>query len=84
MKDFIHSLKLALEDIDNKWGGDVTFIKPIQEKDLNEFESSINWKLPQVFRYFYTKETNGIIIDSARIYSIYNKEQKKNLGRKSC
>lgn len=85
MKSFITSLKDTLALMEDRFGGDITFIKPIVEERLSNFEDSINWKLPAIFRYFYTEETNGIIIDNKQIYSLYDKEQKKtwvdNLSR---
>jgi len=84
MHDYISSLHITLKNLDKKLGGDIAFIQPINE-NIHDFESSIDWKLPNIFKYFYYKETNGIIIDNKRIYSIYDKTQKKtwveNLSR---
>ena len=77
MKNYISSLHSTLEVLNDEWGGDITWIKPIPKKELENFEFLINWKFPEIFRYFYTQEANGIIIDNKRIYSVHDKEQKK-------
>lgn len=69
----LHNSLLKLNDI---LGGDIGFIAPVDD-EIECVESAIKWNLPSVFRFFYSKETNGLIIDDKRIYSIYNKDQKK-------
>jgi len=77
MNDYNASLHDSLLKINDVLGGDVGFIRPINDGEIDHIESIINWRLPSVFRYFYSKETNGLIIDDKRIYSIYDRGQKK-------
>jgi hypothetical protein len=39
----------------------------------------IGWKLPRVFSHFLQQETNGILIGNKRIFSLFDKDQKKTL-----
>lgn len=71
------SIKKILERANLEYGGDITFLSPIHEDSLQSFEKRINWDLPDMFRDFYTNETNGLIIGNRRIYSLYDKKQKK-------
>ena len=68
----------VLLQINEDYGGDVTFINPVSEANFDAFSSLINWQLPEVFRYFYTKESNGIIIGNRKVLSINDTTQKKS------
>lgn len=77
MKDRLESMHDALCSIEEDFGGDIAFIPPVPLDMVEAFEASIGWKLPDVFRYFYTHETNGMVIDDKRIYSLFDQSQKK-------
>lgn len=77
MKNFLLSIHEALISIESEFGGDISFIPPVSDGVLDKFELSIGWKTPQVFRHLYTKESNGIIVDDKKIYSLFDENQKK-------
>ncbi len=77
MNDYIASLKATLKSLKKNGEGDISFIQPPKEDYLLNFEKSINWKLPEVFRYFLHTRNYGLIIDDKRIYSLYDEDQKK-------
>ncbi len=74
---FKTKLKSTLEAINEAFGGDVTFFPPVDINFLENFERKISWKFPEIFRYFYTQESNGLIINDKRIFSFYLKDNKK-------
>lgn len=78
MKDHLLSIHETLISIEDEFGGDIAFIPPATVENLRAFESSIGWKLPEVFFYLYAQETNGLIVDNKKIYGIFDKEQKKS------
>lgn len=73
----INTLKEELEEIEEAYGGDITFIPPVSKELLQNFEAEKNCKLPSIFRHFYTSESNGMHIDNKVIYSIFDAQQKK-------
>lgn len=76
-KNIKEILKSTLENIDDDFGGDVVFFSPINEQILDDFEIKLSWKFPEIFRYFYTKETNGLIMNDKRIFGFYIEKNKK-------
>ena len=70
-------LTIFLNEIDEEYGGDITFIPKVSKDLINYTEEKLNYKLPKIFKYFYKNETNGLIIDNKIIYSIFDKNQKK-------
>jgi|GEM_PF-2480034 len=75
----IENLDACLGAIKDMYEGDIVFNKPVSEARLLELESSINYRLPGIFREFYTKESNGIKIDNKCILPIFDKENKKTI-----
>jgi len=66
-----------LNKIDENYGGDITFIPVSSKSNFDKTSEELNYKFPNIFSHFYLCETNGLIIDNKRIYSIYDTEQKK-------
>ena len=85
IENSINSLSDLLDKLDENWGGDVTFFPPVSEKILQEFESIVAYRLPEIFRWLYTKKTNGLKIDNKGILSLFDENNKKtyvdNLNR---
>ncbi len=79
MINTIEELHNSLTEIDEEYGGDIGFIPPTSEDKLLLIDIFLKWKLPEVFRHFYTKECNGLIIGNRRILSIKDDDQKKTL-----
>ncbi len=77
MTDYSISLKNKLLSLEKNLGGDIGFIGTANEGLVKKFEGDIGWQLPDIFFYFYSQESNGIIIDNKRIYSIFDPKQKK-------
>ncbi len=73
------NLKDTLANIEEEHGGDIVFIPSVSEKLLEQVEKELSFKLPEILRYLYTKETNGVQIDNKVIYSVFDKNQKKTL-----
>lgn len=73
----MEELKNILLEIEEKYGGDVTFIPPVSPPKIHQAEIELNFKLPLIFSYFYEKESNGMQIDNKVIYSIFDKSQRK-------
>ncbi len=77
MTDEIVSLQDYLEKLNEEFGGDIGFIPTVTEDKILNFETIIGWRLPEIFRHLLLNECNGIIIGNKRIFSTYEKEQKK-------
>lgn len=79
------SLHLYLKKVEQEYDGGIVFLKPTSYRKIEEAEKVINWKLPVIFKYFFTQESNGIIISNKRILSIFEPDEKKtwvdNLAR---
>jgi len=73
----IESLHKLVKEIDEKYGGDVSFMTPASRLSIEEFEALIGWKLPAILKYFLMVESNGLIIGNKRIFSLLDKGQKK-------
>jgi hypothetical protein len=73
----IKKLEICIEGIDDNHGGDIRFIPPISNDKIIEFTNKINWNLPEILVYFYTKISNGLIIGNKRILSVEDILQKK-------
>lgn len=78
MPNAIESLNKYLEELNEEYGGDISFIPTITNEKVHSFEKTINWKLPAVFRYFLSSESNGLLIGNKRIYSLFDDQQKKS------
>ena len=74
------NLSNTLNEIEEDYGGDITFIPKASIEVTENAEKELGIKLPKVLKYFYSKETNGLIIDNKRIYSLYDKENKKTFS----
>ena len=72
-------LHTSLAEIEEEFGGDISFIPVTSEQSVSALEAAISWQLPSIFRYFYTQEANGLVIGSKRLYSIRDDAQKKTL-----
>lgn len=79
MKPEQEKLHAALAEIEEEFGGDISFIPKTSEQSISALESALSWQLPDIFRYFYTQEANGLVIGEKRIYSIKDDSQKKTL-----
>jgi hypothetical protein len=79
MKPEQEKLHAALAEIEEEFGGDISFIPKTSEQAVSELESAFSWRLPDIFRYFYTQEANGLVIGEKRIYSVRDSSQKKTL-----
>ncbi|CAM1343843.1 SMI1/KNR4 family protein [Tenacibaculum amylolyticum] len=55
----------------------VTLVKPVSKELLEKAERKIKYRFPEIFKYFYTIETNGIYIGNKILYSVFNPEDKK-------
>ncbi|WP_025144872.1 SMI1/KNR4 family protein [Pedobacter jeongneungensis] len=71
------SLHNYLKELDEEYGGDISFIPKVDAQLLANFERTCNWTLPEIFKFFLTSECNGLIIGNKRILSIYDQSQKK-------
>jgi hypothetical protein len=80
MKPEQEKLHTALAEIEEEFGGDISFIPKTSEQAVSALESALSWQLPGIFRYFYTQEANGLVIGEKRIYSIRDDSQKKTLA----
>ncbi|CAA0176578.1 conserved hypothetical protein [Tenacibaculum maritimum] len=59
---------------------EITLFPPITKKTLFKTEVEISYNLPDIFRHFYTTESNGLKIHNKVIYSISeNKKETDNL-----
>lgn len=79
MKSDQEQLHTALAEIEEEFGGDVSFIPKTSEQSILALESALAWQLPAIFRYFYTQEANGVVIGERRIYSVRDDTQRKTL-----
>ncbi|MGL4426146.1 MAG: SMI1/KNR4 family protein [Alphaproteobacteria bacterium] len=70
-------LKELLVRIDEEFGGDIDFFPPVPQEKIKEFEKVTGWELPDIFKYFYSQETNGLLVDDKRILGFYDKDCKK-------
>ncbi len=77
-KDF-QSLHDYLEELNDEYGGDITFVPVVDEEHIQSLEKKISWKIPMVLRSMLLKECNGLIIGSRRLYSVTDPNQKKTL-----
>lgn len=81
----IESLNSYLSSLEEEWGDDVGFLPTITQEQIMEAEEEINYKLPPIFKWLYTKKSNGIKIDNKAILPIYDPKNKKtfveNIGR---
>jgi len=74
------NLSKVLNNINELYGGDITFIPPTSKTLVNQTENELNYTLPNIFHCLYEKETNGIFIDNKIIYSIFDPNQKKTFS----
>jgi len=77
MLNAISQLNDYIDESDKKWGGDIGLRSPISDAQLNEVELALNYKLPEIFRWFYTKKTNGLNIDNRSVLGIYDQKNRK-------
>lgn len=73
----IKNLAEFFDTLEEERGGDIKFYSPITESELCKLEKLINYRLPDIFRWFYTNKSNGIEIDNKVIFPIYNEADKK-------
>lgn len=66
-----------LESVDEEYGGDIGFIPPVSLDLVQEFEKRHGWRLPDIYKFFVTNESNGIIIGSKRILGLNDTSQRK-------
>ncbi|MEI8321437.1 MAG: hypothetical protein WCG05_05500 [Alphaproteobacteria bacterium] len=77
IKNEIESLSKCVDNLKNKWGGDITFFPPTFEETLKNFELVAAYKLPEIFHWFYLQKNNGLKIDNKGILGCYDKNIKK-------
>lgn len=79
MKKDIDKLHQAITEIDEDFGGDITFFPKVKEKILSEFEAKQGWEMPGILKYLLTQESNGLVIGNKRIFSLRDDSQRKTL-----
>jgi len=78
--NMVENLVNILEEIEEEYGGDITFIPPTSKKLVSQFEEEFDYQLPEIFNYFYIHESNGLHISNKVIYSVFDRNQKKTLS----
>ncbi len=77
MLEEISHLNEYIDAIDEEWGGDIDFRSPVSENHLNELEIVLNYRLPEIFRWLYTKKTNGLQVDNRSVLGVYDHQNRK-------
>lgn len=77
MREKTYSLKKYLKIIEDKYGGDIKFLPPVDTESVSRVEKIITWNFPQILKFFYSQETNGLRIGNKIILSLFDPTERK-------
>lgn len=77
MKSDIDYLQGVLVDIEEEFGGEISFFPPVSGDVVRAFEQTLSWQLPGIFRHLLTTESNGLVVGNKGILSLHDAAQRK-------
>lgn len=79
MEKDVDKLHRIITEINEDFGGDITFLPKVREEVVSGFEAKQGWEMPGILKHLLTEESNGLVIGNKRIFSLRDGGQKKTL-----